>query len=306
MSANLNYQHLYYFWMIAREGSIAGAARALHLTPQTVSGQLAVFESSLGGPLFHRRGKRLVINELGAVVQRYADEIFALGRELKDVVRGVGVHDPVEFVVGVADVIPKTIACRLLSPALAFSDDIRIVCYEHSLEQLLAELNIHRIDLVLSDQPLPPVLKINGFSHHLGNSATSFLCTSALAKTLSGRFPDNLHNAPMLLQTPQYSLRKSLDQWFEQQGIVPKIRGEFDDSALLKTFAQAGFGVFALPTVAEREICSQRQLMALGRTSTIEADFFAIVGERRVKHPAVMVVIEMARQVLSDQVMLGE
>jgi len=291
----LNYHHLHYFWATVRHGGITKAAAELRLRPPTLSAQIRQLEETLGERLFSREGRRLVLTDTGRTVHGYADEIFSLGRELLDTVkRGTG-PSRLRLVVGVADAIPKIVALRLLEPALAISEPVRVVCREGRQEKLLAALAIHELDLVLSDAPTSASLGLRVFNHLLGECGVTFLAARSVAAGLKGRFPKNLDGAPFVLPTDDSSLRRSLDAWFDTHGIRPAIVGEFEDSALLKAFGQKGFGVFAVPSVIEHEVASQGGARLLGRTEEIRERFYAISAERRLKHPAVIALSEAAR-----------
>jgi len=291
----LNYHHLLYFWATVRHGGITKAAAKLRLRPPTLSAQIGQLEEALGEPLFSREGRRLVPTDAGRMVYGYADEIFSLGRELLDTVkRGTG-PSRLRLVVGVADAIPKLVALRLLEPALAISEPVRVVCREGRHEKLLAALAIHELDLVLSDAPTSASLGLRVFNHLLGECGVTFLAARSVAASLKGRFPKNLDGAPFVLPTDDSSLRRSLDAWFDTHGIRPAIVGEFEDSALLKAFGQKGFGVFAVPSVIEGELASQGGTRILGRTEEIRERFYAISAERRLVHPAVLAIRAAAR-----------
>ena len=292
---HLNYSHLQYFWAVAREGSIVKAAEVLHLTPQTISGQLKVLEESVGEPLFNREGRRLVLSDMGHVVFQYADEIFSIGAELANVVRGKQANGPLILNVGVVNSLPKLIAERIIAPALDGETPFRVRCHESSLEPLLGELATHRLDLVLSDQPVPPGLSLRGYNHRLGESGLSFFARRADARRYKAKFPGSLANAPMLLPAPNSALRRRLDEWFETEDIAPQIVGEFDDSALIKAFGEAGAGVFAGPSAIEIEICTMYRQSVIGRTNKVTERFYAISPERRLKHPAVVLITKTAR-----------
>ncbi len=244
----INYKHLHYFWVVAKQGGIARAGEQLHLTPQTISGQINLLEDQLGEALFTKSGRNLVLTDTGRLVMNYADEIFALGHELEETVRNLPQERPVVFRVGIADVVPKTIAHRLLAPALELPDTIRIQCRENSLDNLLAELALHRLDMVLADGPISSGLNVQGFNHALGECGMSFLATPEVAASLSGEFPQNLDGAPMLLPSDINRVHSRLLRWFEAMRVFPRIVGEFDDSALMKVFGQAGAGIFVSPT----------------------------------------------------------
>jgi LysR family transcriptional activator of nhaA len=292
---HLNYNHLQYFWSVAREGSIKSAAEALHLTPQTISGQLRLLEENVGQPLFDRVGRRLVLSEMGHIVMEYADEIFSIGTELTQVVHGHRAAGPSVLSVGVVSSMPKLIAERIIAPALTDADPIRVRCHESSLEQLLGELSVHKLDIVLSDQPMPQGLSLKAYNHRLGESGLSFFAQKRLARRYSRSFPGSLDNAPMLLPSQHSALRRRLDDWFDDHEIAPQIVGEFDDSALLKAFGEAGVGLFAAPTVIENEICKMYSTTVIGRADEIAEQFFAISPERKIKHPSVVHITETAR-----------
>jgi LysR family transcriptional activator of nhaA len=300
MIRRINYNHLHYFWAVVKEGTVAAAAQALHLTPQTVSGQISVLEDSIGARLFSRLGRRLVPTEVGQVVFRYADEIFGLGAELIDALNGRLPGGPLLFTVGVADVVPKLVAYRILEPALRAPEPFRIVCREARLEDLLAELAVHRVDMVLSDSPVTGSVHVKAFNHLLGESGVSLFATRESAERLATGFPGSLDGEPLLLPGAHTALRRALEQWFEVEGVKPRVIGEFDDSALMKAFGQAGAGVFAAPTVIEAEVAQQYGVRLVGRTTRVRERFYAISAERRLKHPAVVAVSHAARAVLGQ------
>ncbi len=292
---HLNYSHLEYFWTIAREGSIVKAAEVLHLTPQTISGQLKLLEDSIGQPLFDRVGRGLVLSETGRMVYEYADEIFSLGAELASVVRSNQSPALATLSVGTVNSLPKLIAERIIAPALTTDGPVRVRCHEASLEQLLGELAVHRLDLVVSDQPMPAGLSLKAYNHFLGESGLSFFASRARARRYGKKFPGSLDDAPMLLPSQHSAMRRRMDDWFESKQIAPRIVGEFDDSALLKAFGEVGVGVFAGPTVIEDQIARMYRTAVIGRTTEITERFYAISPERRLKHPAVVLITDAAR-----------
>lgn len=292
----INYHHLLYFWVVAREGSIARACEELTLTQPTISGQLRALEDSFGDKLFTRSGRSLKLTEFGNLVYRYAEDIFTLGRELNDVVKGRPVGRLMRFVVGVADVVPKLVAYRLLRPALNLSTPVHIVCREDKSDRLLGELAMNGLDLVISDAPVGPAVKVRAFNHVLGECGISFMAAGELAATYRRSFPKSLNGAPVLLPTANTMLRRLLDQWFDSQGIRPTIAGEFEDSALLKVFGQNGCGIFPVPTVVEAEAGLQYKARVVGRTDVVRETFYAISVERKIKHPAVVAITEAARE----------
>lgn len=294
----LNYNHLFYFWVVAREGSIAQACDELLLTQPTISAQIRLLENAWGEKLFARAGRNLVLTEVGRVVFRYADEIFALGRELTGTLKGRSPGRPVRFVVGVVDVLPKLIAYRLLEPALKTAEPIRVVCREDKPDRLLAALAVHELDVVLAEAPIGPTVRIRAFNHLLGECAVTVFGTAPVAATYRRGFPQSLTGAPFLLPTDNTILRRSLDQWFDAEGIHPLVVGEFEDSALLKTFGQTGAGLFVAPSVIEAEVRRQYGVQIIGRVETVREHFYAISVERKLKHPAVLAIAEAARQKL--------
>ena len=296
--SSLNYKHLHYFWVVAKAGGIARASERLHLTPQTVSGQLSLFENLLGYKLFTRVGRRLELSDAGRAVLSYADEIFTLGEELEGVLRHPTHGRMPQFRVGVSDAVPKSVAYRLLEPAAHLPDPPCMVCREGKLGGLLAELAVHRLDIVIADSPIPPTVSIKGFSHLLGESDMTFFAAAQVARGRKGSFPQCLDGAPMLVPGEDSAVRPRLMQWFETQRVNPRIVGEFDDGALLKAFGKAGIGIFAAPSVIAREVCLQYAVVAMGHTSAVTEQFYAISVERRLSHPAVVAISSAAREQL--------
>ena len=294
----INYKHLHYFWAVAREGGVARASERLHLTPQTISGQLSLLEEHLGVDLFSRVGRNLELTDSGRLVLSYADEIFSLGGELEEVIHQLPDGRPQLFRVGVVDVVPKSIAHRVLQPALQMPEPVRMVCREASLDMLLAELAVHRLDLVLADRTIPPTISTRGFSHKLGECAVSFFATEKLKKKLKGDFPRCLDGAAILLPSSGTQLRSGIDKWLDKHRIHPRMVAEFDDSALMKVFGQEGAGIFIAPAVIEAEVEWQYQVMAIGRVDEVKEHFYAISVERRVNHPVASTVVEAARESL--------
>lgn len=292
----LNYHHLLYFWTVARAGTIAKAGEELHLAQPTISSQIKLLEEALGHKLFERQGRKLVLTDVGRTVMRYADEIFRLGNELKNVVGGLPPGQQLRLQVGVADVVPKIVAERLLQPALDVGP-LRLVCREGPLPQLLASLALHELDVVLADAPGSEPVSVRAFNHLLGKCGVSFFAASSFSH-LKRDFPASLDGAPMLLPSEASAVRHALDLWFEAKGIRPTVVGDFDDSALLKAFGQRGLGVFAMPSVIEDEVSRQFDVSLLGRTDEVESCFYAITVERRLRHPAVVAIAEAARSSL--------
>lgn len=292
----INYKHLHYFWVVANEGSIARASECLHLTPQTISGQLSLLEANLGEALFNRVGRNLELTETGRLALSYADEIFSLGGELEEMLHNVPDSRPLVFKVGVADVVPKSIAYRLLAPSLKLDEAVRIVCRENNIESLLTELALHKLDLVISDGPIPQNVNIRGYSHLLGECGVSFFAVPALAKELSENFPHSLEGAPLLLPSEMTVVQSRLLRWLDKLRIHPRIVGEFDDSALMKAFGQAGTGVFIAPTPIAAEVEKQYGVVVIGQADEVQEQFYAISVERKISHPAVVAITETARE----------
>jgi LysR family transcriptional activator of nhaA len=294
----VNYHHLLYFWVVAREGGLVPAGRVLRLTHPTLSAQIHALEGQLGEKLFTKVGRKLTLTAMGQVVFRYADEIFTLGREMVDTVKGRPGGQPIRLNVGIVDVVPKLIVRRLLQPALGLPDPVRLVCYEDSYEKLLTDLALHSLDIVISDAPVPPGSSVRAFNHLLGETGISFFGTRSLVQTHKRGFPGSLHDAPMLLPLENSILRRSLNQWFDRNGIKPRVVAEFEDSALLKVFGADGVGLFSAPTVVESEVIAQYGVQLLGRTDEVRERFYAISIERRLKNPAVVAISDAARHEL--------
>ena len=296
--AHLNLRHLRYFWTVATHGSIARGAKMLHLTPQTISGQLAELEEQLGAKLFSRAGRSLSLTDTGHLVFSYADEIFRLEGELRVAIGGEASGTSRTLSVGIAMVVPKLIAYRVLVPALRLAEPIRLVCHEAPLVDLLADLSVQKLDLVLADSPLSPALNIRAYSHLLGESGISFFAASAEAKRYLDGFPDSLHGASMLMPTASSALRRALEYWFQRRGVEPRVVAEFEDRALMKTFGESAVGIFTSPTTVERDVTAKYGVTVIGRTEDVKERFYAISSERRIKHPAVSAITEAARTTL--------
>jgi LysR family transcriptional activator of nhaA len=295
----INYKHLHYFWVVAKQGGIARASERLHLTPQTISGQISLLEDSIGQALFSKAGRNLELTETGRMVLSYADEIFSVGGELEEALRNLPPNRQIVFKVGIADVVPKTIAYRLLAPALSLPDPVRIICRENNLASLLAELALHRVDMVIADGPIPPGINVRGFNHVLGECGISFLAVPHLAKPLSKDFPRSLNGAPLLIPSETNLVQAKLLEWLDSRRIYPRIVGEFDDSALMKVFGQAGAGIFIIPAPIATEVAKQYGVRIIGSTEEVREQFYAISVERRISHPAVSAITETAREWLN-------
>ena len=294
----LNYHHLLYFWTVVRTGSVAAASDELRLAPPTISVQIRRLEDQIGEKLLRRSGRRVVPTEMGQAVFRYADEIFSLGRELLDMVHGRPTGRPLQLIVGVVDVMPKSIAHWLIEPALRLNERVRIVCREATPEQLLAQLSVQSLDVVLSDAPIAPGVKVRAYNHLLGETGVSFLADAKLARTHRRRFPKSLHGAPLLLQASNTAIRRGIDEWLDALEVRPEIVGEFEDSELLWEFGKSGEGIFPVPTVLEKHLTRMYGVKVLGRTDEIRGRYYAISVERRLKHPAVVAICETARREL--------
>lgn len=295
----INYKHLHYFWNVAKTGSIVLAAEKLHVTPQTISGQLSLFEATLGESLFVRGGKRFELSEAGQTVFAYAEEIFSLGQELQQVLRQHPIGRPALFRVGLTDAVPKLLAYHLLEPAIQIPERPRIICREGKVNSLLAELSIHHLDIVIADSPMPQTINIKGFSHLLGESSLTFFATPALSEKYGDRpFPMCLNGAPLLLPGAEVAVRPKLERWLNQNQLSPTIIGEFDDSALIEAFGRAGVGIFCAPTAIASHVVRQNDVVMLGTTAEIKEHFYAISVERKLTHPAVVAISHSARQEL--------
>ncbi len=291
----INYHHLLYFWVVAKEGGLAAAGQVLRLSHPTLSAQVHALEDELGEKLFTKVGRKLALTEMGRIVFRYAEEIFSLGREMVDTVKGRATGQPLRLNVGIVDVVPKLVVRRLLQPALSLPEPVRLVCFEDSLENLLADLSAHALDIVISDGPVPPGSSVRAYTHVLGESGVSFFGTKSLVKTYQAGFPASLDGAPMLLPLEGLALRRSLNQWFDRHNLKPRVVAEFEDSALLKAFGADGVGVFPAPTVVEKEILSQYRVELLGRAPELKERFYALSVQRRLKNPAVLAITGAAR-----------
>ncbi len=291
----LNYHHLLYFWVVAREGGLVAAGRELRLAPPTLSGQIRTLEETLGKKLFARSGRRLVLTDVGRVAFRYADEIFGLGRELAAALDENAAPASSRLELGVTDAVPKMIVRRLLGPVLALDPAVRVVCHHGRLDALATDLGAHALDAVIADAPLPSGSNVRAFSHPLGASQATVFAAPPLAKRLRRGFPRSLDGAPMLLPVPGSSLRRSIDAWLDSSELRPRIVAEVEDSALLKALAEDGSGVFVAPSVVEEEVRSHYGVDVVGTVSAIVERFFLISPERRLKKVALLAVREAAR-----------
>lgn len=291
----MNLRHLRYFWAVAHSGSIATAAKRLHLTPQTVSAQINLFEEAVGAALLRPAGRGLELTEAGRVALSYADEMFAIGDEMLSSLRAHAGRALPAFRVGISVVVPKSLTRQLLSPLKELSDPVRLVCREGQIDWLLGELALHRLDMVLADRPMPTGLSVRCHSHKLGDSALSFLVAPSLADAEID-FPACLNGAPLLLPGPNSAVRPEIERWLAETRLSPQVVGEFDDSALMKAFAQSGEGFFPAPAILAEEICTRYGVREAGRIEEVREAFWLISTERRVKHPAIRSVLDAARK----------
>ncbi len=292
----MNYKHLLYFWVTAKAGGVMRAGEQLHTTPQTLSGQIKLLEDWLGHKLFKKTGRNLELTEDGRLALGYADQIFALGAELEAAVRTArDGRQVLDFKVGVADSVTKSIAYRLLEPALAIADPVRLICSEGKFPDLLAQLALNRLDLVIADEPMSRRLSVRAFNHPLGGTAMSFFCTPALKAQLHGKFPQCLNGQPLLIPGAQASVRQQLEGWLTRHDVQPHIVGEFDDGALMTAFGREGRGVFIAPSVMEKETMQQFGVKVIGRSEELRDEFYAVSVEKRITHPCVVAITDAAR-----------
>jgi LysR family transcriptional activator of nhaA len=284
---------------VVRTGSLTRACEELALSAPTISAQLRTLEERLGEKLLTKSGRTLVPTEVGRLVYSYADEIFGLGRDLLDALEHRPTRRPLRLAIGIDDVVPKEIAHRLLEPALDLKQPVRIVCHEGTLERLVADLAVHEIDLVLSDAPITPSLHVRAYSHHLGTCEECWMATPALAKTLRRGFPQSLDGMPVLLPTDDTAIRRTLDQWFDRQNVRPIVVGELEDYALMREFARAGHGLTPVPAVLREQFRREYGFSFVGPAAGVDAQFFAISVERKIKHPAVAAIVEHARHIFT-------
>lgn len=294
---NLNYKHLHYFWMIAKCGGVAKAGERLHVTPQSISTQIRQLESSIGNPLWRRAGRALELTDTGHMVMDYADRLFTVGEELKDALRnGVGFSQG-HFRIGVADVVAKTMAYQLIAPAMALANPPRLSCREGRFADLLAQLAIHKLDLVISDRPMHTAMNVRGYNHLLLECGVSFLAPPAMAPRLSRGFPASLDSTAFLMPGDDAAVRPRLISWFDKQQIEPRVVADFDDTALMKAFGQAGAGVFAIPSFVAPGVARQLGMQVIGSTADVQEQVYAVTSERRIKHPAAAAISEAAKLV---------
>ncbi|NJN70138.1 MAG: transcriptional activator NhaR [Nitrospira sp.] len=292
----LNFHHLFYFWSVAKHGTVAKACEELHLAQPTISAQIRVLENQLGEKLFIRTGRHLMLTEMGRIAFRYAEDIFSIGNDLLSTMKGRGSGRPVRLAVGIVDAVPKLLAARLLESAFRHSPSTRLICWEDKLDPLLADLAIHGLDLVIADTPAPPTIKVQAYNRLMGESGVSLFAVPKMAMRYRRNFPRSLDGAPLLLPTSNAMVRRLLDDWLPRHDLAPTIIGEFEDSATLKAFGQEGHGLFPGSTVMEKEICRQYRVQVAGRLDSVKQKFYAITVERRLKHPSVIALFDAARR----------
>jgi LysR family transcriptional activator of nhaA len=294
----LNYHHLLYFWTVAKEGGLRQAAEKLSVSQPAICAQIQSLESALGEDLFRRRGRTLELTETGQMVFGFAEEIFSLGQELLSAVKHRTVSRPLKLNVGVADSFPKLITNHILTPVFELATPVEVICREGKLPDLLALLAGHRLDLVLADQPASTSLNLKTFNHLLGTSRVSFCAAPRLAAKLAKGFPNSLNGAPALLPSQSVNLRRSLEKWFRSHNLRPRLVAEFDDVALMKVVAADGRGFMAMPSIVDREALDRYKLKIIGKTVQCTDEFYAITGERRLTHPAVVLITKHAQKMI--------
>ncbi len=286
----MNLKHLFYFWKVAKHGGVIRASEAIHISPQTLSGQIKLLEERLGTALFARHGRSLELTDAGRLALEYADEMFALGAELDEVIRHYPKGRPTEFRVGVADALPKSLAYRLLRPAIGLPDPVRIVCREWRLDRLLTELALHRLDLVIADSSVPAGIDVRAYGHKLGESGISFLAHPDLARQSRNPFPQCLNQLPLLLPGEDSSMRRKLTEWLDKKRLRARIAGEFDDAALMAAFGREQVGAFPVPTALVDEHLASGELELLGHADQVYIEYFALSVQRRLTHPCVVAI----------------
>ncbi len=291
----LNYHHLLYFWAVAKEGSVGAACERLHVAQPTISGQVKKLEKALGEKLLERSGRGVALTDVGQTVYRYADEIFSIGEELRDTLAGRPSERPAVLHVGLPEVLPKLIAFRLLEPAMQLKERVKLVCREGPMDQLLAQLATHELDVVFADSPAGSLISVRAFNHSLGECGVGLFGTPKLCRKYQKGLPESLMGAPLFLPGEHTALRRSLTQWLHHIDADPEVVGEMDDTALLKVFAEASMGFIPAPLAIRKEIEKQFGLRVLLEIPNAVERFYAITAERKLKHPAVVAISEAAK-----------
>ena len=299
MSTPLNYRHLYYFWVVTREGGMARAAARLDMAVQTVSAQVRALEQSLGYALFKPAGRGIALTEAGLAAMTHADQIFQIGEQLPAAVRDAATGQGLRLAVGISDGLPKLVVRHLLEPAL-HDPRVRLLCHEDEFDRLLAELALHRLDAVLSDRAAPPNPNLRLYGHALGESPMAWFAPAEVARKCKQAFPQCLGELPLLLPTHHAAVRARLDQWFERQGLRPHIAGEFEDSALLAAFGRSGMGAFPASRWSQAELLQDKRMRLLGETPEVVEHFHLISAERRINHPLVQQLLHAARGIAAS------
>lgn len=291
----LNYHHLRYFYAVAQEGSVRRAAQKLGTSQSALCAQVKQLEAALGETLYRRSGRSIVLTDFGQLIRSYADEVFAIGREILSTAKRAPGIRALRLNIGVVDSFPKLLTLDVLRPVFSHSPPIHVACHEGKLDDLLGQLAAHRLDALLADEPPPSTTKVKVFDHNLGGCGLTFCAEPRLARRLRGRFPRNLHGAPFLLPLSHTALRRDLEQWFRNSRIQPAIVGEFEDAALAKIVATEGIGVIAVPTLVISEAIERYGFSVLGRTNALRTELHLITAERRIEHPAVTLLASKAK-----------
>lgn len=291
----LNYHHLRYFWVVAQEGGLRKTSEKLHVSQPTISAQIATLEGVLGEKLFRRSSRGLTLTETGHQAFSYAEEIFALGQDFLLSVKQRPTARPLRVNIGIADSLPKLVSYEIIKPIFSLDQPVQAVCLENKTSDLLAQLAVYRLDIVLTDEPAPSGLPMKMFNHLLGESGVTFCAAGRLAAKLRRQFPCSLHHEPMLLPTSGTALRRTLEKWFQEQGIHPRVVAEFEDAALMKVAAADGLGCFPLPTVALDEALARYGFQTVGLAKGCTVQFYAITAERKLSHPAVVAISSSKR-----------
>jgi LysR family transcriptional activator of nhaA len=290
-TSGLNFRHLYYFWVVAKEGSVTRAAERLDVAVQTISAQLGLLEQSVGKSLLAPQGRRLVLTEAGRVALGYADQIFLLGEQMQEALMSSDIEQAMRLTVGISDSVPKLISARLLEATLSLQQKVRLVCYEDNFESLLGDLSVHKLDVVLTDRPVPSGTTLRVFSHLLGESELMLFGVPELAAAYRNKFPIGLSAAPLLLPTRNNAVRGRIDHWFETHELRPNVVGEFDDNALLNTFGRNGLGLFPASSALVADVEKQFGAVPVGELAGVREQFYAISNERKIKHPAIEAIL---------------